>query len=140
ASYARLSMVLNAPDKKETGTLVADLRGDIGIRNVSVTLAGKEVLKNVSFTTNGGSKTAVIGPTAAGKTQLLYLLTGLLKPTTGVVEYDGRNIDDYDRMALHRQIGFVFQDSIIFNLTLRENVAFSKTVTDEDLAKAIETA
>ena len=101
-----------------------------------MTLGGKAVLKDVSFDARAGTRTAVIGPTAAGKTQLLYLLTGLLKPTSGTVEFDGRPIDDYDKTALHQQIGFVFQDSIIFNLTLRENIAFSKTVTDEDLEKA----
>jgi ATP-binding cassette subfamily B protein len=140
ASYGRIAMVLNAPDKKETGTLVVDLRGDVAVRNVSVNLGGKNVLKDVSLEAKAGSKTAVIGPTAAGKTQLLYLLTGLLKPTSGSVEYDGRSIDEYEKQSLHLQVGFVFQDSIMFNLTLRENIAFSKTVKDEDLEKAIETA
>jgi ATP-binding cassette subfamily B protein len=87
-----------------------------------------------------GSRTAVIGPTAAGKTQLLYVLTSLIKPTSGTVEYDGHPIAEYRKETLHRQIGFVFQDSIIFNLTLRENIAFSTTVTDQDLEKAISTA
>jgi len=105
-----------------------------------VTLGGRDVLKNVSFAVKAGTRTAVIGPTAAGKTQLLYLLTGLLKPTSGSVEYDGKNIDQYEKKSLHGQVGFVFQDSIIFNLTLRENIAFSKTVSDEDLEKAITTA
>jgi len=140
ASYARVSMVLNAPDKKETGTVKADLRGDIAVRNVSVTLGGKEVLKDISLEAHAGSKTAVIGPTAAGKTQLLYLLTGLLKPNAGTIEFDGRNIEQYEKQSLHLQVGSVFQDSIIFNLTLRENIAFSKTVTDQDLEKAITTA
>jgi ATP-binding cassette subfamily B protein len=140
ASYGRVSMVLNAPDKKETGTLKADLRGDIAIRNVSVTLGGKEVLRNISLEVRGGSKTAVIGPTAAGKTQLLYLLTGLLKPTSGTIEFDGKTIEQYDKQSMHLQVAFVFQDSIIFNLTLRENIAFSKTVSDQDLEKAITTA
>src|SRR5215831_9357311 len=140
ASYGRLSAVLNAPEKKETGTLVADLRGDVAVRNVSVTLGGKDVLKNVSLTAAAGTRTAVIGPTAAGKTQLLYLLTGLIKPASGTVEYDGRNINEYSKQSLHLQVGFVFQDSIIFNLTVRENIAFSKTVKDEDLEKAITTA
>src|SRR5258706_8965837 len=140
ASYMRLSMVLNAPDKKDEGTVVADLRGDIAVRHVDVTLAGKNILRDVSLEARAGTRTAVIGPTAAGKTQLLYLLTGLLKPTAGSVEYDGRSIDDYQKEHLHGQIGFVFQDTIVFNLTLRENIAFSKTVTDEALEKAIATA
>jgi ATP-binding cassette, subfamily B, bacterial len=140
ASYGRIAMVLNAPDKRETGSLVADLRGDLAIRNVSVNLGGRDVLKNVSLSTKVGTRTAVIGPTAAGKTQLLYLLSGLLKPASGTVEYDGRNIAEYSKQSLHLQVGFVFQDSIIFNLTLRENIAFSKTVKDEDLEKAITTA
>ena len=133
-------MVLNAQDIPAGGTLETTLRGDIGVRNVSVTLGGKKVLKNVSISASAGSRTAVIGPTAAGKTQLLYLLTGLLKPTSGSVEFDGRNIEEYDKQSLHLQIGFVFQDSILFNLTLRENIAFSKTVTNDELEKAIITA
>ncbi|HYR42300.1 MAG TPA: ABC transporter ATP-binding protein [Terriglobia bacterium] len=140
ASYGRIAVVLNTPDSRETGTLVTDLRGDIAVRNVCVNYGEKAVLKNVSFAADGGTQTAIIGPTAAGKTQLLYLLTGLLKPASGSVEYDGRTIDEYDRRSLHLQIGFVFQDSILFNLTLRENIAFSKTVRDEDLEKAITTA
>jgi ATP-binding cassette subfamily B protein len=140
ASYMRLSRVLEAPDVKDTGELVADLRGDVSVRHVVVSLGGKTVLKDVSFEAPAGTKTAIIGPTAAGKTQLLYLLTGLLKPASGSVEYDGRNIDGYNKERLHEQIGFVFQDTIVFNLTLRENIAFSKTVTDDALAKAIATA
>ena len=88
-----------------------------------------------------GTRTAVIGPTAAGKTQLLYLLTGLLEAERpDASSTTAADIDEYDRTTLHQQVGFVFQDSIIFNLTLRENIAFSKTVTDADLEKAIATA
>jgi ATP-binding cassette subfamily B protein len=110
------------------------------VRQVNLTIAGRQILKNVSVEVKAGTRTAVIGPTAAGKTQLLYLLTGLLKPTSGTVEYDGRTIDDYQKERLHAQVGFVFQDTIVFNLTLRENIAFSKTVKDEDLEKAVATA
>ena len=140
ASYMRLSMVLNAPETKDEGTITADLRGDVAVRHVNLTLAGKDILKDVSLEVKAGTRTAVIGPTAAGKTQLLYLLTGLQPATSGDVEYDGKKIDDYQKERLHAQIGFVFQDTIVFNLTLRENIAFSKTVKDEDLAKAIATA
>lgn len=140
ASYQRMSPILEAPERKQTGEIKAALQGDISVRGVSVSFGQKSVLKNVSLTVNAGTRTAVIGPTAAGKTQLLYLLTGLIEPTSGTVEYDGRPINQYEKTSLHQQVGFVFQDSILFNLTLRENIAFSTTVKDEDLEKAIATA
>lgn len=140
ASYARLGMVLGAAPPPPRGNVAAPMHGDIALQNVDLTLGGKRVLKDVSFTVTAGTRTAVIGPTAAGKTQLLYLLTGLLAPTSGRVEYAGRPITDYDRTTLHQRIGFVFQDATMFNLSIRENIAFSKTVKNEDLEKAIATA
>jgi ATP-binding cassette subfamily B protein len=140
ASYARLGVVLEASDPVRAGKQDAALRGDVTLSHVDLELAGRRVLKDVSFAANAGSRTAVIGPTAAGKTQLLYLLTGLIDATAGTVAYDGRPVADYDQDALHGQVGFVFQDSIIFNLSIRENIAFSPSVTDADLQKAVATA
>jgi ATP-binding cassette subfamily B protein len=50
------------------------------------------------------------------------------------------DVNEYDKENLHHQVGFVFQDSVLFNLSLRENIAFNTTVSDEDLALAIATA
>ncbi len=140
ASYERILEVLEAEEHEPEGTIKEELKGDIEFRGVDLVCGEKPVLKNISFKAGARSRTAIIGPTAAGKTQLLYLLIGLIEPSSGKVEYDGHAIGDYDRETLYRQIGLVFQDSIIFNLTLRENIAFSDTVQDADLAKAIETA
>lgn len=140
ASYQRISEVTTAEHKKDAGDITAKLHGDIEVKNVSAVFGEKIALKDVSFTAKAGTKTAIIGPTAAGKTQLLYLLTGLLVPNSGTVEYDGKLIDSYVKQSLHQQVGFVFQDSIIFNLTLRENIAFSNIVKDKDLEKAVDTA
>jgi len=140
ASYARIGSVLAAPAPGATGRTIANLRGDITLAHVVVKFGEKAALKDVSLSVKAGTRTAVIGPTAAGKTQLLFLLTGLLAPTSGGIEYDGRNIDEYDKATLHQQIGFVFQDATMFNLTLRENIGFSQTARDEDLEKAIVTA
>jgi ATP-binding cassette subfamily B protein len=140
ASYTRLNAVLTAPETRKSGTLRRALRGDLDINNVSLAFGDKEALRNVSFSVKGGTKTAVIGPTAAGKTQLLYVLLGLLEPTSGTVTYDGEPLEAYDKEALHRQVGFVFQDSILFNMTLRENIAFSTDIPDRDLEKAIAAA
>jgi ATP-binding cassette, subfamily B, bacterial len=140
ASYGRISAVLLAPDPVEKGTIVKELEGNIALQDVSVSFAGKYALKEVSFRVAAGSKTAVIGPTAAGKTQLLYLLTNLNHPDSGSITFDGQPVEDYKKADFHRQVGFVFQDSIIFNLSIRENIAFSDTVTDASLEKAIATA
>ena len=67
-------------------------------------------------------------------------MTGLLEPTSGTILYDGHDIHDYTKESFHRQVGMVFQDSSLFNLTLRENIAFSNTIHDEDIKKAIDTA
>ena len=140
ASYGRILKVLLAPVEKKTGGLKIVLKGDVEVKNVTVDFGQKSALKDVSFFVKAGSKTAIIGPTAAGKTQLLYLLTGLLHPTSGEIYFDGRDINEYDKESLHSQVGFVFQDSVMFNLSLRENIAFSNTVKDENLEKAIKTA
>ncbi len=139
-SYQRIDRVLKAPDKIESGSIDNPLQGNIELTNISVLYNDKPVLKNVSFIIKSGTRNALIGPTAAGKTQLLYLLTGLNKPDSGIIKIDGKNIEDYKKESLHKQIGIVFQDSILFNLSLRENIAFNNSVTDESLAKAIETA
>ncbi|HVU58729.1 MAG TPA: ABC transporter ATP-binding protein [Puia sp.] len=140
ASYMRISGVLNAPDPVETGTIKKELEGNVAVKNVSLSYKDKVVLKDISFTVPARSRTAIIGPTAAGKTQLLQLLTALTRPNTGTIEYDGHPISEYEKEAFHKQIGFVFQDSIIFNMSIRENIAFNEEVTEEFLQKAIATA
>lgn len=140
ASYQRIYAVLELPLETDLGTLDAELTGKLEFQQVSLAYGQKFALKNVSFTITPGTRTAIIGPTAAGKTSLLYLLTGLTSPTQGQVIIDGHVLADYKKEALHRRLGFVFQDSIIFNLSIRENIAFSSSVTDESLEKAIETA
>jgi len=140
ASYQRISGVLNIADPVPGGASTEALRGNVSLEQVTVRYGEKPALKDVTFSVNAGSRIAVIGPTAAGKTQLLYLLTGLIKPQEGRITFDGHPIDYYDSESFHRQVGFVFQDSIIFNMSIRENIAFSTTVTDESLQKAIDTA
>ncbi|HTA46958.1 MAG TPA: ABC transporter ATP-binding protein [Bryobacteraceae bacterium] len=140
ASYMRIGMILAAQEEPRGGRVISTIRGDVGVQGVTLTYGDKSVLKNVSLAALAGTRTAIIGPTAAGKTQLLYLLIGLLKPTSGTITYDGEAIDSYDKESLHRHVGFVFQDSVMFNLTLRENIAFSNTVDDKDIEKAIRTA
>jgi ATP-binding cassette subfamily B protein len=140
ASYTRIRQVLDSPVRPDTGTVIEPLTGAIQVKDLSLAYGEHKVLCDISFSIKPGTKNALIGPTAAGKSQLLYLLTGLLAPTSGTIEYDGVPLAEYKKQDLHAQIGFVFQDSALFNLTLRENIAFSTQTSDEALAKAIDTA
>ncbi len=140
ASFQRINIVLEAPENTDAGTITETLQGNIRCENISVTYGQKPVLKDISFSVNAGSRIAIIGPTAAGKTQLLYLLTGLIIPNAGIVTFDGKGIGQFNKESFHQQVGFVFQDSIIFNMSIRENIAFSDIVTDESLEKAIVTS
>jgi ATP-binding cassette subfamily B protein len=140
ASHTRIAEVLNAPQVAAAGTHVATLQGDIRVRDLSLDYGGKPVLRNVSLDIPGGSRTAILGPTAAGKTQLLNLLAGLSVVQQGSIEYDGKPLVDYDQASFFSQVGLVFQDSVLFNTTMRENIAFSVVTSDAALQLAIDTA
>jgi ATP-binding cassette subfamily B protein len=140
ASYGRIEAVLNSVEEPVQGTISGDMLGTVEMQDISLYFGQKPALEHISFLLPAGSRTAIIGPTAAGKSQLLYLLTGLIKPGSGRILFDNHELANYNQEEFYRQVGFVFQDSIIFNMSLRENIAFSDTVTDESLKLAIETA
>lgn len=140
ASNDRIQDILSTPPPHETGTLETAIEGNIELENVSLSYEDKPVLKNVSFNVKAGSKTAIIGPTAAGKSQLFYLLTNLISPDMGTIKVDGVPIEKYSSDTFYKNVGLVFQDSVIFNLSLKENIGFSDSVTDKSFQKAIETA
>ena len=140
ASYGRIHQILDAPDAQEGGEVVGTLCGDIEVKNAVMQYGEKKVLKDVSFKATAGSRTAIIGPTAAGKTQLFYALTTLTRLRSGNILYDGVALQDYNQESLLRQVGLVFQDAVIFNMSIRENIAFNAEVSEEALQKAIDTA
>lgn len=140
ASYQRVKEVLSTPDVVDKGDYMGTLTGKIELRNVTVEYGGKPALKNINISIQPRSRVAIIGPTAAGKTQLLYLLTGLIKPDNGRIYFDDVELEKYSKEHFYRQIGFVFQDSIIFNMSVKDNIAFGNNITSRQLERAIETA
>ncbi|HEY1037382.1 MAG TPA: ABC transporter ATP-binding protein [Candidatus Paceibacterota bacterium] len=144
-SLGRINEVLMAPIEEGTGTVTDEVKGDIEFKNVSLAYKDesgteKTVVKDVSFSIRAGTKTAIVGPTAGGKTQIFYLLTGLVDPTQGSVFVDGKNLNEYNKESFLSHVGLVFQDSLMFNTTFRENIALSGEVNEEVLAKAIKAA
>ncbi|MBO9202503.1 MULTISPECIES: ABC transporter ATP-binding protein [Niastella] len=140
ASYERIAALLSAEGPKKEDGLPVQLTGPVQLADITLQFGEKKVLNDISLSLQPGTKTAIIGPTAAGKTQLLYVLSGLVKPQHGKVLYNQVSLEEIDKQLFHRQMGFVFQDSVIFNMTIRENIAFSENVTLEDLQKAIRAA
>lgn len=140
ASYERIAGVLTQEQKEQFGTIPADLTGIIKVSHVTLRFGEKQALKDINLQIKPATRVAIIGPTAAGKTQLLYILNGLVQPDEGEVLYADTKLIELDKESFHKQVGFVFQDSIVFNITIRENIAFSETVTEKDLQKAIKTA
>jgi ATP-binding cassette subfamily B protein len=139
-AYKRIEGVLDAPVTEETGKHVAMVKGDVEFRNISLEFGSRSILKDVSFSIKAKTRNAIVGPTAAGKTQLFYLLAGLIKQTSGEVLVDGMPLSEWDHESYLGQIGLVFQDSIVFNTTLRENVDFRLTGDEEAVRKALRTA
>lgn len=139
-SYVRIQDLLDIEEEKDTGTVVKDIYGNIDVKNISLSYGDIKILKDISFSIKAKTKTAILGPTASGKTQLLQALMGLTTLTSGEVLYDGESIHSYTKDSIYSQIAFVFQDSVMFNMSIRENIAFSQTVDDASLEKAIQTA
>ncbi len=140
ASYGRVQGILTTPETPPLGTDTSTIQGTIDLQGVSMVYGEKSALKEVTFSIRTGTKVAIIGPTAAGKSQLLYTLTGLVAPTSGTILYDGKPIASYDSESFHNQVALVFQESSMFNMSIRENIAFNTRVTDTSIQKAIQTA
>ncbi len=140
ASFERISAVLYAPHIRRKGKLEKEIQGKVSFKNVSLNYGNKQILKKISFEIPAGSRTAILGPTAAGKTQIFYLLSGLLKNSSGKILIDDIPQSKYSAKSLADQIGLVFQDSSIFNTSIRENINFKNIDNEESFQKAIHTA
>lgn len=139
-SLERINEILNSRFQPHLGTVVKKIKGKIEFKNVTLDYNNRSVLKNISFTIHPGTKTAILGPTASGKTQIFSLISGLVKANSGSILIDDVLLENYDQESLYSQLGLVFQDSIIFNTTLRENIQFRNIEDEKILEKAIETA
>ena len=130
ASADRISEVLDLEPEiqdRPEAIEVDGLLGEIVFDKVSFDYGdGKEVLKEVSFALAPGQRVAVVGVSGAGKSTIVSLLLRLYESQAGAIFVDGINIQQFRRESLRRQIGIVFQDSILFGATIRENIAYGK--------------
>jgi ATP-binding cassette subfamily B protein len=86
----------------------------------------REILKGISFTVPAGGKVAIVGPTGAGKSTISRLLFRFYDVSGGAVLIDGRDVRDYTQASLRAAIGVVPQDTVLFNDTIRYNIAYGR--------------
>ncbi|GCE21239.1 ABC transporter ATP-binding protein [Dictyobacter kobayashii] len=92
-------------------------------------------LRDVSFELTPGESLALVGHNGAGKTTLIKLLLRLYDPTEGRIVLDGKDLRDYDLVALRRKFGAIFQDFVHYDLTLGENIALGEVAALDDQAR-----
>ncbi len=105
-------------------------------RDVSFSYRDRQVLKNVSFRIEAGSKVSIVGFNGAGKSTLIKLIHRFYLPDSGVILYNGVNVNEYDLDAYREKISAVFQDFNIFKLTLGQNISLNLE-KDEVKAKQV---
>jgi phospholipid/cholesterol/gamma-HCH transport system ATP-binding protein len=100
----------------------------VSLRDVSYAINGRTVFDGLNISIDRGTVTAIMGPSGTGKTTLLRLITGQIRPTRGRIEVDGEDVDALDRDALYRlrrRMGMLFQNgALLTDLDVYENVAF----------------
>src|SRR5690606_22453718 len=95
------------------------------------------VLSEVSLTANPGQTIALVGPTGAGKTTIINLLTRFYEIDSGTVTIDGRDIRQLDKDSLRSKLGIVLQDAYVFSDSIRENIRYGRLdATDAEIEAA----
>lgn len=139
---AEVMLIRSDVADREGARKIAHLKGNVEFRGVSFEYEPNQpVLSGIDLTISSGEKIAVVGATGAGKSTLVSLIPRFYDPTRGVVRIDGQDIRNYALQSLREQISLVLQDSLLFNGSIRENIAFGfPEATEEQIAAAAVTA
>ncbi len=146
-SAKRILEVLETDVKIKSGSFKEDtnIKGEVEFKNVSFKYPDAEeyVLKNISFKASKGETIAFIGRTGCGKSTLINLIPRFYDATEGEILIDGVNVKDYDLEYLHNKLGYIPQKAVMFNGTVKENVAYGsndKKFTKEKIERSIKIA
>jgi ATP-binding cassette subfamily B protein len=136
--FAILDARSSVPEKEDARTLWAP-RGEVRFEDVSFAYpnGGGQVLSDVSFDARPGTSVALVGQTGAGKSTAMSLLQRLWDPISGRITIDGQDLRDVTLDSLRSTIGMVFQESLLFNRTIRENLMVGRPgATEEEMERA----
>ena len=117
---------------------VGIIRGDIAFEHVNFSYdPGKPVLYDVSFESQPGTVTALVGPSGSGKSTIISLIAAFHEPTEGVIRVDGTDLSTAQLYPYRTQLGVVLQDTFLFDGTIRENVGFARPgATEAEILEA----
>jgi len=121
---------------------LGEIRGEVNFENVNFSYeAGKLVLADVSFDSQPGTVTALIGPSGSGKSTIIGLISAFYVPKDGVIRVDGVDLSTVTLDSYRTQLGVVLQDTFLFDGTIRENVAFSRPhASEQEIMRACKIA
>ncbi|HLR92744.1 MAG TPA: ATP-binding cassette domain-containing protein, partial [Atopostipes sp.] len=110
------------------------------LNHVSFEANGNEILKDITFTVNKGEIITFTGPSGSGKSTLLKLIGYLLNPTSGTIQYKNKDITQYEPTEYRKEVSYFFQNAVLFDEVVRDNLAFPAKIRDEsfDEERAIE--
>jgi subfamily B ATP-binding cassette protein MsbA len=129
--------IRNKPD----AIVIKDFKRAIEFENVCFAYNEEHVLQDINLTIEKGKRIALVGPSGGGKSTLADLVPRFYDPSAGVVKLDGISLTDYDLDFLRRLMGVVTQESILFNDTIFNNIAFGmENVREEDVIRAAKVA
>ena len=127
ASAERIFTVVDTPTQISSPAIPAVLSSfgkSVEVKNVSFAYQDAIVLKNISFTLERGKTIALVGPSGGGKSTLADLIPRFYDPTEGEILLDGKNLKDFSLYGLRSLMGIVTQESILFNDSVFNNIAF----------------
>ena len=134
----RIQEMFEAPEevRSENEPAFTELKEGVEIKNVDFSyLKGKPILKDVSISAPKGKMTAVVGPTGSGKTTIMNLLNRFYDVDSGSIEFDGRDIRNYELDSLRSHVGIVLQDSVLFSGTIRDNIRFGVPDASQEMVE-----
>ena len=142
AAYSVFEL-LDMPEEKNAGTFKDTLKGNIQLKNVNLTYSdGYQALTDLNLDVKAGQTVALVGRSGAGKTSLVNLLMRYQEASSGQILFDGKDIKDFELNALRTQISMVNQQVVLFNRTVRENIAYGQLedAAEEDIIAAAKAA
>ena len=131
--YLDLKDVENMYEGKE----LKKVNGHVLLKNVDFYYGEKQILKKINISVKENSKIALVGETGSGKSTIIKLIAGLIKPQSGVVEIDGKDLSKLKLDSYYDYVSYLSQDSPIFDGTLKENIVFDKDVSDEEIVEVL---